>query len=181
MSKKKYETTHKYDSTADKYDSRYRNIQKRKYLEVFTHHKIAESELIIDVGGGTGLLVEFLPKHQTNIIVCDISIEMLKIGKKKFSSGNFVCADSEHLPFRSNSTNMITCFSLLQNLQDPYNTLKESFKALKEEGILIITVLTKLFDENELGKILENVNFQIVKTRILSVEDLSIVAKKRRK
>ena len=181
MSKKKYKITLKYDSTANKYDSRYRDIQKRKYLEVFTHHEITESELIIDVGGGTGLLVEFLTKHQKNIIVCDISFEMLKIGRKKFPSGIFVCADSEHLPFRSNSTNMITCFSLLQNLQDPYNTLKESFKVLKEEGILIITVLTKLFDKDAIGKILENINVQIVKTRMLSVEDLSIVAKKRRK
>ena len=57
MAARKRELCRRYDSTADIYDRRYEEIQRRKYEAVAPHSP--EAGRILDVGCGTGL---FLPR-----------------------------------------------------------------------------------------------------------------------
>ena len=179
MRNKKYDVRQKYDSTADRYDSRYRDIQKQKYFEIFSETEIGKRSIVVDVGGGTGLLLDYLKREDCTTIVTDLSFEMLKEGRKKFPRGYFVCSDSEFLPFKKEIGDIVTCISVIQNLEDPHKTIEECKHILKENKKLILTALEKLFDPENLRKIVEKIGFSIDRIWLLSIEDLALIASKR--
>ncbi|OLS32693.1 MAG: Ubiquinone/menaquinone biosynthesis C-methyltransferase UbiE [Candidatus Heimdallarchaeota archaeon AB_125] len=178
MSNKKYDVRHKYDSTADRYDTRYSDIQMQKYFEIFSEIKLVKSGTIIDVGGGTGLFLDYLQSKKLTTVITDISVEMLKEGRKKNPHGFFVCADSEYLPLRKNIGDLITCISVIQNLENPQKTLEECYFIIKKDKHFVLTALKKLFDLEKLCKIVEKIGFNIIKTWLLSLEDITIIAGK---
>jgi demethylmenaquinone methyltransferase/2-methoxy-6-polyprenyl-1,4-benzoquinol methylase len=178
MNEKKAEVRRKYDTTAKAYDSRYSEIQHRKYLEVFSKIKIQNSDIIIDVGAGTGLLLDFLHNNKENIFCCDLSFNMLKEGKKKHSQNQFVCADSEFLPFRDSSADLITSFTVLQNLPNPFSTLKQILFILKDKGTLILTALQKKYRTKDLEKLIAKTKLKIDNIWSLTSEDTSLIARK---
>ena len=63
MKNKKQEVLRKYDATADKYDSRYKQIQFTKYREILSFIKLRSEDIIIDIGCGTALFLDFLQKY----------------------------------------------------------------------------------------------------------------------
>ena len=181
MNEKKQEIRLRYDSTANMYDNRYKNIQLQKYVETFAHIKLDHSDVIIDVGGGTGLLGDFLTNHHENLIICDLSFQMLKEGKKKRNSLQYICADSDYLPFRENCSNIVTCFSVIQNLPLPQITLKEICEILKNNGMLILSALKNKFSLEDLQVLLSNLPLNQKNTLNLSLEDYAIIAQKKNK
>jgi demethylmenaquinone methyltransferase/2-methoxy-6-polyprenyl-1,4-benzoquinol methylase len=178
MSKKKFEVRRRYDATAKHYDPRYTNIQKQKYREVFSHINFSDKELILDVGAGTGLLLDFFEENAQNIFCCDFSINMLKEGRKKHNNGFFICSDIESLPFRENCFDLCTSFSVLQNVQNIHKTIEEKLFVIKNNGILILTALKKKFDKNKLKNIVNTAGFKLNKIWDLSIEDISVIARK---
>lgn len=178
MKDKKYEVRRRYDATATHYDKRYFNIQMTKYNEIFSEIDVGNSEIILDVGGGTGLLLDFMENRTSNVFCCDISFNMLKEGKNKHKTSHFVCADSDHLPFKENRFNKIICVSVIQNVPYPQTTLQEIYSSLRCDGILILTALTKLFSNSKIKGIMRKARFSILKLWQLSIEDSSVIAKK---
>ncbi|MHA1219607.1 MAG: class I SAM-dependent methyltransferase [Candidatus Heimdallarchaeaceae archaeon] len=178
MSNKKYEVRHKYDSTAEQYEDRYTAIQKQKYFEIFSDIDIEERTIVYDVGGGTGLLLNYLKQDNITIIVNDISLEMLKVGIKKYPLGFFVCADSEFLPFREGSGDYITCISVVQNLVNPQKMIDECHDIVRKRSYLVLTALKKIFSIKILENMVEKSGFKIIKSWNLSIEDIAIIAKK---
>ncbi|MCE7741140.1 MAG: class I SAM-dependent methyltransferase [Candidatus Heimdallarchaeota archaeon] len=179
MNSKKFEAARRYNETAEVYDRRYKDIQFAKYREVIPEIDLTKSSLIFDIGGGTGLLLEHLKELKQNIIISDLSFEMLKVGKTKCKDGNFVCADSESLPFRQNCCDTAFYFSILQNPESPSPSLSEGFRILNNDGTIAITVLTKIFEEEKLVDILIKIGFSVDKSWKLSIEDLAFVGKKK--
>ncbi len=179
MSNKKYDVRHKYDSTANRYDARYRDIQKQKYFEIFSEIEMVKNGTIIDVGGGTGLLLDYLQNKNLTTIITDISYKMLKEGRKKNHYGFFICADSEYLPLRKKSGDLVTCISVIQNLENPQKTIEECYFIIKKKKFVVLTALKKLFDLENLSEIVEKIGFNLHKTWLLSVEDIAIVAEKK--
>ena len=96
-----------------------------------------ESELLLDVGGGTGRIISQLSKKYKSSIICDYSLPMLKIAKSK---GCFdeICCKGEYLPFQSNSQKIVIMVDTLHHLADPRKTLFEIIRVLKKDGIFII-------------------------------------------
>ncbi|MFW9852908.1 MAG: class I SAM-dependent methyltransferase [Candidatus Thorarchaeota archaeon] len=178
MNKKKFEVRRRYDATAKHYDPRYTDIQKQKYQEVFSHSNISEYELILDVGAGTGLLLDFFKEKTQNIFCCDFSINMLKEGRKKHSNGFFICSDIESLPFREKCFDLCTSFSVLQNVQNIRKTIEEKIYVIKDNGILILTALKKKFNKNNLRNIVDKAGLKLIKIWDLPIEDISLIARK---
>ena len=178
MSKKKFEATRRYNETANGYDRRYREIQFTKFREVIMDLGIQNSNIILDIGGGTGLILDFNTDFIRNTVICDISFEMLKEGRNKQRRGLFVCADSEEPPFRNSCTDYTFLFSILQNLEKPDRTFTESFRTLKKNGKIVITALSKIFEQNMLEEILIRTKFILEKNWLLSIEDIAIIGKK---
>ncbi len=176
---KKIEATKRYNETAKLYDKRYGDIQIRKYQEVIPEITISDTDLIIDVGGGTGLLSDYLQNNSKNIFICDLSFEMLKEGKRKNKEGHFICADSEALPFRNDCCELVCYFSVFQNLESPDLSLSEGYRSLKPKGRIIVTVLSKLFTQEILEEMLNKNEFVIEKSCKLAVEDFAFIGKKK--
>ena len=178
MNDKKFEATRRYNQTAEVYDNRYRNIQFSKFREIIPELEFDKSRFLIDVGGGTGLILEYLKGSHQNIIVCDISLEMLKIGKSKSETAYFVCADSEALPFRNTCSDIVCFFSVFQNLESPDLSLHESFRILKSKGQIAVAILSKLFLEDKIINNLKSIGYRIVRNWQLPLEDSAIVGEK---
>lgn len=178
MKERKAEVRRKYDTTAKAYDTRYTEIQNRKYLEVFSKFDVKDSDVIVDVGAGTGLLLDFLHSNKGNIFCCDFSFNMLKEGKKKHQHNQFICADSEFLPFRDSSADIVSSFTVFQNLPNPSEVIKQIIPILKQRGTLILTALQKKYKIEDLRKLIVQTNLKIDIVWNLTYEDTSVIARK---
>ena len=124
---------------------------------------------LLDLGGGTGELVNSLPES-LKITVVDSSEAMLKKGKKKDFSQEVkhVLANGADLPFADNSFDYLTISDALHHFYEVEAALSESARVLKPGGKFYIlefdpsTFFTKtiIFFEKLAG---EPVNFYMPK------------------
>ncbi len=179
MKNKKQEVRKRYDATADKYDSRYQQIQFAKYREVLSSIVLESEDVLFDVGSGTALLLDYFQQNNLNFVCCDFSYEMLSEGRKKHPNSNFVCADIDYLPFRKKSCDILTCFSVLQNCPNPAKTFRELTSILKENGRIILSVLTNIFNLDNLSKMAKDAAVEVEKIWKMKIEDYCLIGKKK--
>ena len=135
---KKKNIKNKYNTTADFYNSRYRDIQYEKYAQMLNGMHL--SGRILDLGCGTGMLSEFLNKETIGV---DFSIKMIKKSKNK----NRILGDAELLPFKNNTFDFVLSFTLVQNLPS-FKVFKEVRRTLKTDSLFVLTLLRKKYNEN---------------------------------
>ena len=162
---KKNDIRTKYNTTADFYNKRYRNLQYEKYARMLKGVKLKGR--ILDLGSGTGLLSDFLNKE---IIGVDFSINMLKKSKNK----NRILGDAENLPFKNNTFDFVLSFTLLQNLPS-FKLFKEIKRILKPDSLFILTTLRKKYTKGMYEK-LEKI-FLILK-EVDCGEDIGFICRK---
>lgn len=122
-----------------KYGKKRKAIQ-RHYFEVLSW---AEDEVggilegwgrrALDVGCAYGFVVELLSRLGYEAVGVDVSSYAARRGK------GVVQADAEHLPFRGETFDLVTCFAVLEHLFDPGKALKEIYRVLKPGGVLVAT------------------------------------------
>jgi ubiquinone/menaquinone biosynthesis C-methylase UbiE len=98
---------------------------------------------LLDIGCGDGVYEKLLPKDvlaKTKIIGVDFSIEQLKKASKYLDETHRVDLDSEKLPFKNGSIDLVICSEVLEHLFFPEKILAEIYRVLKSDGILILTV-----------------------------------------
>ncbi len=166
MKKKQNKMRNLYDQTADYYDNRYWPIQIKKYNEFLD--VLTPEPLILDVGGGSGLLKRVI---NSPLVIFDVSIEMLRVGQEKYNSINLIAGDAESLPIRDRSFILITSFSMLPNLQNPLKGLLEMERVMTPNSKLVLTVLDKKISELGLKGLTEQTNLDI-ELRSPSIEDI---------
>lgn len=138
------------------YDRRYDTIQLAKYDTILPYLNINHSGWILDVGVGTGLLLKKFINQWALIVGIDLSLSMLKTAKKRIQNNTkveLILADADHLPFKEDIFPTVTTFTLLQNMPNPLNTIKELIRV--SNGVVAITVLKKKIDEVSLQEILK--------------------------
>ena len=94
---------------------------------------------LLDLGGGTGELVNHLPQN-LEITIADPSESMLKKGQKKnFSQPvNHILADGADLPFADDFFDYLTISDALHHFRKVDLALKESARVLKPGGKIFI-------------------------------------------
>ncbi|MBC8509653.1 MAG: class I SAM-dependent methyltransferase [Chloroflexi bacterium] len=92
---------------------------------------------LLDVGGGTGRVAQYFLGMAIDIIVTDISVEMLEQAKSKHGL-NVVGSQSEMLPFQSNHFDRIIMVDALHHVYDQSSTARDLWRVLKPGGRLII-------------------------------------------
>ncbi len=115
-------------------------------LEVNLIKKIAKAFLqlskntYLDIATGSGRMISQLEYCFDESLGLDSSKNMLTFARSKTKVTSFLRADSENLPFTTNSFSIVTCFRLFINLS---KTGRKKFllgckRILNEQGILVV-------------------------------------------
>ena len=99
---------------------------------------VQKSDRIIDVGSGTGDLINLILKKITvnTIYSVDLNEQMLNYAKQKYKNKNikFIKANAEKLPFKDNTFDKYIIAFCLRNVTDINKALLESYRVLKPGG-----------------------------------------------
>jgi len=110
---------------------------------------ISSSATICDVGGGAGVDAIPMATVADFLVLVELDKELLRIAKlHKLHNLECIRCDACHLPFREESFNIITCFSVLDHLPDMQRvsrSLAEFAFSCKRGGNVVVTVPNKLF------------------------------------
>ena len=94
---------------------------------------------ILDLGCGTGDSGKVLKTSFSEIHGCDISETALKEAKDNEVTALCVDFNMGHLPYKDKSFDVVTCLEVLEHMLDPTFLLKEIYRLLLPNGLLIIT------------------------------------------
>ena len=138
------ETAQAYDRLAAVYDERWRHYLDETLDWVSRHVEARWPLLLLDVGCGTGELIQRLKNHmrETFFIGLDPSAAMLGRADLKFPEGDgrtaLVRASAERIPLRSGSFEWVTCVNSLHCVQEPERAIGEMARVLRPEGKLLL-------------------------------------------
>ncbi len=144
---------------ATRYFSRRKNVYSRKralkepirpYIEHFVH--TIKPSHILDVGCGDGSLLHQLASgsHEDFVVGIDLCKTLVEKGKKSYEHIEYLIADAEYLPFRSEVFDLAICVALLhhifgENLKESRkiqsNVLDEIYRVLHMKGNLFVREL----------------------------------------
>jgi demethylmenaquinone methyltransferase/2-methoxy-6-polyprenyl-1,4-benzoquinol methylase len=93
--------------------------------------------VLLDAGGGTGRVAQFLRGQADRIIVTDLSCRMLKEVRNK-DGLLAVCSHTESLPFPDASFARIIMVDALHHVCDQRHTASELWRVLKAGGRIVI-------------------------------------------
>lgn len=115
---------------------------KRNLVLKVIKNKIRVKEItdILDIGCGTGKLIEELSKYG-NVYGIDTSDKALKYCKKRGLINVYKCElGKQKLPFKSGKFSIVTCLDVIEHIENEYEVLLEIKRVLKPDGHLIVTV-----------------------------------------
>ena len=155
----------RYDLTAQLYDVRYAEEQELKYKTALESLNIARDSKVLDVGCGTGLLFSHVAAEAQTVVGMDISGKLLLQAKERarnFRNVHLVQADADHVPFKDNYFSVVFAFTVLQNLPDPLETLKEVKRIAERDAPIVVTGLKKVFSLGALRELLQSAGLKVV-------------------
>ena len=149
-------------------------------------NKLSRRGRLLDVGCALGFFLELARDNGWDVQGLEISKHAYNYAKNmlKLPVVNKMLEKSR---FKSNSFDVVTMFDVIEHLSDPKFTLKEIRRILKPNGLLVITtpdigsITAKIlwrnweevsrvrehiyfFSKNTLKKILESLNFEVLRT-----------------
>nr|WP_269439135.1 demethylmenaquinone methyltransferase [Arthrobacter sp. zg-Y820] len=98
----------------------------------------APGQRVLDLAAGTGTSSEPYADAGINVVACDFSLGMLKVGKRRRPDIDFVAGDATNLPFEDNSFDASTISFGLRNVNEPKKALAEMLRVTKPGGRLVI-------------------------------------------
>ena len=95
---------------------------------------------MLDVGCGTGRLLQAAAQRYPLVVGLDPSLEMLEVARRRSAPPDsvFVCAMAERLPFGTGTFDVVTSTLSLRHWEDPTLGLGELARVLSETGTLVI-------------------------------------------
>jgi ubiquinone/menaquinone biosynthesis C-methylase UbiE len=131
-----------YSRLAPTYDRRWSFYIKASIQATVNRLMINPQDRILDLGCGTGTLIQHLFQLVPNaaIVGLDISSEMLTVARQKLpESVELHLGDVGQLPFPNESFNTIISTSAFHYIRNPVQAIQEMKRVLKPDGCLIIT------------------------------------------
>ena len=137
-----------FNSWAKTYDNFFNHLffsfSNKKVVNLINFNK---NSSILDVGSGTGILIEQLVSNKNlRIYGLDLSPEMVRISKEKFKKNKNVTialGSAVKMPFKNNSFDYVTCSHSFHHHPSSLQSLKEMYRVLKHHGKIIILDASK--------------------------------------
>lgn len=93
---------------------------------------------VLDLAAGTGTSSEPYADAGIEVVACDFSLGMLRVGKRRRPDIDFVAGDATNLPFADESFDATTISFGLRNVGDPRKGLAEMLRVTKPGGTLVV-------------------------------------------
>ncbi len=133
-----------WDSVADIYEReniKVYEIHNQRFIESVKYIDASGDKRILNIwarnGGAIPYLRELNPDFR--IINCELSHNMIKIGKKKFPHEHFAECSLHEFPLRDNMFDYVLSLETLEHVPDPRLFLKEIKRVLKKNGVLVMS------------------------------------------
>lgn len=131
-----------YDVQSAFYDRTFGKLVKRHIEKAITHMPIQDTDLILDVGIGTGASLHFYPDNGT-IIGIDLSAGMLRECQKKIeeqhrSNVTILQGDALHLPFGDDTFDHVFISHVISVVSDPFLLVREAQRVSKCGARIVI-------------------------------------------
>lgn len=161
-----------YNRIAPIYNALYREEQGLKMEVALDHLELPRRGLILDLGCGTGLLASTAFRGEARIIVgLDTSKGMLSLvdpAVRGAANVHLVLADADHAPFRPECFDAVFALTLLQNMPNPRETLREMSRLAKLDAPIIVTGLKARFAPDSFTRLLKDSKLE---ARLLETDD----------
>jgi demethylmenaquinone methyltransferase/2-methoxy-6-polyprenyl-1,4-benzoquinol methylase len=163
---KKRRVMHRYDLTANMYDMRYAEEQEAKIEAAMKNVKAESLGVVLDVGCGTGVLFAHVAEKSEDVVGVDISRKTLVQAEELVHRGNLanvhlIQADADNMPFSNSVSNHVFAMTVLQNTPDASETLREIRRVGKDDSVLVITGLKKIFTKRRFERILARAKLKV--------------------
>lgn len=103
-----------------------------------------QSDKVIDLGGGTGRIANFLENKVQKVTVVDASEGMLKQCRQRHPGLSCLCAEAQSLPFADESINKVVIVDAFHHFQNQKQAIKEIKRVLAKNGKVIIAEFNPL-------------------------------------
>lgn len=99
------------------------------------------SDVILDIGCGSGVQIRALGLEMPNLIIgMDVNRNALLYAKKKeISHSDFLIADAQQLPFKEQTIDKIICAEIIEHLTNPGQLIAETQRVLRWDGSIVIS------------------------------------------
>jgi 2-polyprenyl-3-methyl-5-hydroxy-6-metoxy-1,4-benzoquinol methylase len=111
-----------------------------------------EGKSALDLGCAYGFVVELLDRLGYAAVGIDISQYAVQSGRNVVDE-EFFLAEASHLPFRAESFNIITCFEVLEHLENPSAALIDIYNCLRLGGVFVATTPTTSLGAKLIGRV----------------------------
>ncbi|NMB28133.1 MAG: class I SAM-dependent methyltransferase [Tissierellia bacterium] len=138
-----------------------------KFIELFNLNKMDEikdvlelqgDEVVLDIGGGTGRLADYLSKNCQIVYVLDESKGMLS--KVKANTKVLpILGNALDTIFDSNSADVVIMSDVLHHIKDQKKLIEEIYRILKKDGKLIILDFEKKHIKIRILRVFEYILF----------------------
>ena len=130
-----------YDTPLGAYADR---VEKRVFQSFL--RDLPSNTLVLDLGTGTGVLLQFLLQNNLEVIGIDFSKDMIRKANEKIgkNQGSLVLGDIENLPFQNEAFDIVSAMTTLEFVNNVEKLLQEIRRVLKSGGQFILGVLTSL-------------------------------------
>jgi len=139
-------------------DSPFSKIIDRVLLKNFVKkYKSNKVKNILNIGGGSGREALVMAKNNLNVSIVDVSVEILKLAKKKliksncYKNVNLICNYAEKLNIKDNTFDGFIIYGAAHHFNNPSTGFLEAIRVTKPNGMFFIwepsiTILRKVFD-----------------------------------
>jgi ubiquinone/menaquinone biosynthesis C-methylase UbiE len=160
----KRQTMRRYNQSAHVYDTQYSEEQAVKFKTVMQGLRLSHKSRILDLGCGTGLILDHLVGRAELTVGVDISRGLLEEARKKarpYLHVLLVLADADNLPFVDHVFNAVLAITLLQNMPNPRATLDEIKRVSKQTASIVVTGLKKRFTKDDFAEMMKRADLTI--------------------
>lgn len=107
---------------------------------IFDFVKNKNYKSLLDIGCGTGYLIQILTKEKkADYVGLDLSVEMVKEAKKKnIKKAEFIEGSADNLPFSKKSFDIVTCSESFHHYPDENKAMREAYRVLKKGGYYVV-------------------------------------------
>ena len=135
-----------YNEIAKGYNELYGEEQLRKWDELKNLIEFKKTDVSLDLGSGTGIILPELSKMVKFIFAVDNSVRMIA-KSPKLKNVKYVNANAEKLPFSNSYFDKVISLTMLQDVPNWDNVLKEIKRVTKGEAAVTFLKRNKTIEE----------------------------------